>query len=353
MDIVNFKQNIYENNKIPDILIALGCHDVKAEQSSKIFTAGLPDGNNRRSVQVRNNHYLDACIRSKGITGIDIFDIVSYIKFHEETKDDMKYSRTLSINWVKRLLDLDLKEYPSVDLEWAKKINSKPKNQILKKSILKQYLPYPNQMWIDEGINRHTQTFFGISYNLEYNQIVIPIYNDEGELIGVKARNLDTNKYDNKYIYLYPCNASMNLYGLHIAKKHIPKINQIILFEGEKSVMKAFQYGFRNTVALGCKDITTMQLSLLKEYINNGTKIILALDKDVYYKNGSYDYKHLKELDSMFKDNNLYAIIDYNDLLEEKDAPVDRGEEVFNQLLNEIVLIKDLKTKKKEGEEAW
>lgn len=342
MDVVNFKKNIYDNDKIAEILSKLGCHNIKHEQGNRIITAGLPDGNNSRSIQIKNNTYLDACIRSKGIVGIDIFDIVSYIKFNEMNKSDMKYSRTMSINWVKKALDIDLKDYTSVNLEWAKEVEEKKKNVVLDKNILKQYIKMPHKLWIDEGIGYDTQDFFDISYNLEDNQIIIPIYNKDSELIGVKARNLDNNKFDKKYIYPYPCQARANLYGLYIAKRHIEKTKQLIIFEGEKSVMKAFQYGYRNTIALGCQDLTLTQLGLLREYIDKDIKIILALDKDVYYKDGNYKYDHLKEIDAMFKENNLYAIIDRDGVLEKKDSPTDKGKDIFNDLLQKAELISGL-----------
>lgn len=342
MNIVNFKKNIYEEQKIEEILAKLGCHSIKKEQGGKIITAGLPDGDNKRSVQIKNNPFLDACIRSKGITGIDLFDIVSYIKFNEMNKNDMEYSRTLSINWVKRNLNMDLKDYSSINLDWAKSINKNKKiNEPLNPKILKQYIPLPHKLWIEEGIDADTQKFFKICYNLEFNQIVIPIYNKDDKLIGVKARNLDTNKYEAKYIYLYKCSASNNLFGLNIAKRHMEKTNQLIIFEGEKSVMKAFAFGYRNTVALGCKDLTLSQLGLLKEYINKDTKIIFALDKDVYYKDGKYNFSHLKDLDKMFKQR-TYAIIDRENLLGNKDAPIDKGKDIFNKLLKQATLISSL-----------
>lgn len=349
MDIVNFKKNIVDSNKVEELLIKLGCHNVKKEQNGKIITAGLPDGNNKRSVQIKNNSYLDACIRSKGITNIDLFDVISYIAFGEHTVDGMAYNRTLAINWVKRNLDIDLKNFSSTDLNWVEDVK-KPKNKPLNKKILKQYIMLPHKIWIDEGISYDTQTFFNIGYNLDRNQIVIPIYNKDDELIGVKARNLETHIYEYKYTYLYPCIASSNLYGLNVAKRHIGKVGMIILFESEKSVMKSFQYGQRCAVAIGCSDLTNQQIGLLKEYISKDTKIVQAFDKDVYYKKGKFNFDHLKKVDAMFKQN-TYAIVDRDNLLGEKDAPVDLGKEIFNKLLKNASLVMNLKNDEDDEEE--
>lgn len=344
MNIVNFKQNIYRENKIPEILEKLGCKFVKEEQNGSIFTAALPEGNNKRSVQVKNNSFLNACIRSKGINGIDIFDIVSYIKFQEETKDDMRYSRDYSINWVKKILNIKIKDYDTNDLDWIKKINHNIKtNEPINSNYLNKYFPIPHKLWLDEGISSSTQRFFKISYNIDNNQIIIPIYDKDNNLIGIKARNLDDSISDEKYIYIKPCNARLNLYGLNIAKKFIKKDNRIIIFEGEKSVMKAFQYGYRESVALGCKDITKNQILLLQEFIDNDTEIIFGFDKDVYINDNKYKYNHLNSIYKLFPNNKVSFLIDRKNLLDKKDSPVDKGKDVFIRLLEHKETINDIK----------
>ena len=47
MNIVNFKKNIYEEQKIEEILAKLGCHSIKKEQGGKLLQR-VPDGDNKK-----------------------------------------------------------------------------------------------------------------------------------------------------------------------------------------------------------------------------------------------------------------------------------------------------------------
>jgi hypothetical protein len=99
--------------------------------------------------------------------------------------------------------------------------------------------------------------------------------------------------------------------------------------------MKAYQFGYKNTVALSCKELTNVQVDLLNKYINDKTEIILAFDKDVYLKNSKLDITEIKKAANRFTNNKVYCIIDLDSMLRgNKDAPVDCGKETFEILLN-------------------
>jgi len=341
MNVVEFKQYIYQKDLIVIILEKLKCGNIKREQGGKIITAALPNGNNPRSVQVKNNSFLDACIRSKNIDKIDLFDIVSYIYFGETDKKGMRYSREMAINWAKRALQIGYGDMPSESFEWAYEVTKRAKkNIVLDPSLMNKTFPYPHRDWINDGIKYETQIKFGVCYNLVENQIVFPIYNDMDELIGIKARNLNyKNRSDlPKYIYLNPFFVGGNLYGLNIAKKTRKKY--IIIFEAEKSVMKAWQYGYDNTVALACKELTNIQVDLLNKYITDDTDIILAYDKDVYMKDGKLNKVELRKAANRFTKNNVYCLIDLDNKIGNKDAPIDCGKEIFENLLKNKKRIK-------------
>lgn len=338
MNLIELKNHIHANNLIGNVLDKLGCKQIKAEQGNRIITASLPGGDNPRSVQVKNNPFLDASIRSKNINKIDIFDVVSFIYFGEINKKGMKYSREMAINWVKKRLDITNDDISTESFKWAYDITKKTtKNIVLNENILDSFIPYPHREWINDGINYNTQVDFGIKYNLLENQIVFPVYNDENELIGIKARNLNYKKDKDmpKYIYLQPFFVGGNLFGLNVAKENIKKQNNnVIIFEAEKSVMKAYQYGHKNTVALACKELTNIQVDLLLKYIDDETEIILAFDKDVYLKDGIFDKELLQKTANRFTKNKVYCIVDKdNELSGVKDAPVDCGKETFENLL--------------------
>lgn len=111
-------------------------------------------------------------------------------------------------------------------------------NKILK------YLPHPRIIpWEKEGITREIMEAYGICYNPSSQGIVIPHYNENNELIGIRERTLikenETNgKYKpaiiNRQMYNHPLGFS--LYGLNWSKEQIKKIKKAIIFERRKKL---------------------------------------------------------------------------------------------------------------------
>lgn len=128
-DLKLIKQRIYDEERIPEILDKLGCRFIKPENNGKLYTASLPDGNNRRSVQVKNQESLPSNVRSKGISG-DIYTIVSFIvndcKTDEEIMSDLNEAKKWLINELGYydIYDLEIEEKKNQN-EWLKGIKKK------------------------------------------------------------------------------------------------------------------------------------------------------------------------------------------------------------------------------------
>lgn len=365
--VMAIKESIYKDCKIAEVLEKIGCHHVKSEQNGNLFVAGLPDGDNKRSVQVKNNVYLNANIRSRGVGSIDIVGVVAYVLFRSNdnnisVEEDIKNNISKAIEWIENNLTLrDVGDFNAslLNLGWvynARGLKYEGNTPLDPNTALMSYVPRVSALWIKEGISYEIQKYFNVMFNPCENQIVIPIYDYENNLIGVKARNLDMHKHDMKYIYDKPCNASANLYGLNLAKEYIQRKKAIILFEAEKSVMKGLQYGYNCCCALGCKDITSTQVSLIKKFWNKEVRIFIGVDKDVYYHDKRYDFFQFFNIANMFPENmrsNILFIMDTKGYLEEKDAPVDKGKETFDVLLAHSVSYKkilEIENKRKEKE---
>ena len=130
--------------------------------------------------------------------------------------------------------------------------------------------------FIRDNITIDAQQFFNIRYDVESQGIVIPIYNQVGELMGVKVRcNYDVGDGEMKYYYLIPCQMSQTLYGYSQNYNYLVN-NVIYIFESEKSVMQCYSYGIRNCVALGSGSISRKQVQMLLEL--NPKKIIFMHD---------------------------------------------------------------------------
>ena len=88
--------------------------------------------------------------------------------------------------------------------------------------------------------------------------------------------NLDKN--DIKYYPLLPYPKSKVLFGYDINISDIKSKKYVILVESEKSVLKAYQLGIRNVLAIGGSSISKYHIELLKQ--NGITNVIILFDQD-------------------------------------------------------------------------
>lgn len=118
-------------------------------------------------------------------------------------------------------------------------------------------------------------------------RIIFPIRNHLGITVGFGARTLlkdDTPKYLNSAeSELFKKNTL--LFNFDLAKKHIRKLNEVILFEGYMDVISSYQAGFKNCVATMGTSLTEYQAKLLKRYVDT---IIICYDSDRAGQEGAY-----------------------------------------------------------------
>lgn len=346
-DLKIIKQQVYEDGNIETILRELGCEYISQEANGTRITAQLPsrfNSHNKRSVQVKNNESLTSKIWTAGVDG-DIYAVVGYILYDCVTFSDL----IPHLNDCKRFIcevcgyDEFLKHDPQRKKRkkqgewngWLKEIKKKRRrdvneieeNKVLPESVLDQYYRYPNYWWKAEGISFSTQRTFEVAFDLASLRIVFPIRDRYGRLIGVKGRYVGDDEYTlshMKYMYLYPCNKSIELFNLHRALPYIMERKEVIVFESEKSVMLAWEYGFRNAVSIGGSDITPVQVQLLKDL---GLEIVpvFAWDKD---RDRDFIKKQLRQ----FKGRPVYTVYDVKNILTDKDSPIDKGYDTWYYL---------------------
>lgn len=75
------------------------------------------------------------------------------------------------------------------------------------------------------------------------------------------------------------------LYNFDLAKRHIRKENEAVLFEGYMDVIASYQAGIKNVVATLGTALTESQASLLKRYVN---QVIICYDGDAAGQEASY-----------------------------------------------------------------
>jgi DNA primase len=354
-DLQKIKQRLYEEDKIEELLTKLGCHDIKYVGGR--FEARLPNGKDKRSVQVYNQEKLSSAIRTRGVSGEDIYSIVSYIKFECETAQARQDNLSNAKMWIIEefgyhdILDKhknrkDTKDYN----KWLKDLKKKRKkkrkiqdvrpNTALDESIIKSYLMIPYTAWVEEGIDCDTQDEWEIGFDWQSKRIVTMVRNINGELIGVKGRTLDKNYKEKnipKYIYVERMDKSIELFGLHKTLPFILDKKELILFEGYKSVFKSWQYNFRNCASIEGDDLSDLQVNLIKSF-GLDCSIILCYDKDK-------TPDEIIEQANKLTNRKVYIVYDFMDWLEgEKSSPVDEGEFLWSELYSEKMLLEDFIT---------
>ena len=217
--------------------------------------------------------------------------------------------------------------------------------------ILK-YLPRPKiPMWLKEGISQEAMDNCGIAFDPVLWGIVIPHYNIDGKLIGIRERTLikeeeENGKYKpailNYQMYNHPL--GFNLYNLNNSKDNIRKIKKVIIFEGEKSCLLYQSYfGIDNdiSVAVCGSNLTSYQVQLLKSL--DVEEIIIAFDKQ-FKEIGDKEWKGwTKKLTDINKKYGSIVQISFMfdkwNLLGYKDSPIDCGPETFTQLFERRVML--------------
>ena len=206
-------------------------------------------------------------------------------------------------------------------------------------SILNKYVALANMRFIRDNITIDAQQFFNIRYDVESQGIVIPIYNQVGELMGVKVRcNYDVQDGEMKYYYLIPCQMSQTLYGYSQNYNYLVN-NVIYIYEAEKSVMQCFSYGIRNCVALGSGSISRKQVRMLLEL--NPKKIIFMHDV-------GYDLENILRNINMVKNYSRFSEVElgywdfFDRLYDNKVSASDLGKKELLRIMDtEIKMIGD------------
>lgn len=158
--------------------------------------------------------------------------VAYYFGFSEKTFDFQELQSNLEdwekINNYERIKNIELKDQ-TVEL---KEFND---------NILKN-LPHPRIIpWEKEGIKKEILNNRGIAYDPKNQGIVIPHYDINERLIGIRERTLikeeeQYGKYKpailNGKIYNHPI--GYNLYNINNSKNHIKEIKKAIVFEGKR-----------------------------------------------------------------------------------------------------------------------
>lgn len=254
------------------------------------------------------------------------------------------------------------------DLQTKSEMTSQDFSDVPLESIDDKILNYFEDIyytgWIDEGISIETMQKYNIKwYGLE-NHIIIPHYDIEGNLVGIRRRTLQEAELNSGIKYMpetiqgkmYTHSLNFNLYGLDKNKKAIQEHKKVIIVEAEKSVLLSdTYYGDKSITVATCGfNISNWQKQIL---LNLGVKeVILGYDKDfnpnefldikdentLTYKKYTTFCDRLTKFSNMFShDCSVSVLWDEYNLLQLKDSPFDRGKETFETLFKKRTHMSD------------
>lgn len=182
------------------------------------------------------------------------------------------------------------------------------------------------KIWEDEGISRESMTKFGVKYDPLFNRLVYPIMDLDGNIRNIGSRTLDKDykaKGLRKYSYTEKWGTVDVIYALYENMTAVKSTGKIIIVEGMKSVLKCDTWGIHNSAAILTSHLNPYQFKILLSL--NLNEIVFALDNDV-------DVHADSRINELNRFVNVTYLHDYSGLLQEKDAPVDEGRDVFEEL---------------------
>ena len=205
-----------------------------------------------------------------------------------------------------------------------------------------QHFPQPHiDPWEREGITYETEKRFGIRYNPVAGTIIIPHYDKDNRLIGIRERTLikENEKYGKyrpaylrKTVYKHPL--SFNLYNLNNSKANIARSGLAIVGEGEKfCMMYSSLFGAENDISVACcgSSLIGYQFKLLMEA--GAKEVVIAFDKQFQEVNDDEWKRWVKKLKQI---NTKYGALvrisymfDKEGRLGYKESPIDPGKETF------------------------
>lgn len=359
----------YDIDEIKNKISIVQVKDLVAEmggepqmQDDYLICKTICHGGTSHKLYYYDNTKLFRCYTDCGDT-FDIFELVKKVKSKERKEE---YPLAKAIHYVAQYFGFAPKEQDfdeqiiNADLwtpfnNYERIVDIKPETQEV---VLKEYdssildrLPHPKiNPWLREGIAQHVLDYHNIAFDPKLYGIVIPHYDINNRLIGIRERamikeNADRyGKYRPALIggiqYNHPL--GYNLYNLNNSKENIQKAKRAIVFEGEKSPMLyATYFGKENDISVATcgSSFVYYQFWLLLQL---GVKeIIIAYDKQFQEIGDAEFEKLIKNFTNMAKKyGNLVKIsfmFDKGNLLGYKSSPIDEGKDVFIELFENRV----------------
>lgn len=352
-------QKVIELLSVEDItrlVVSLGSDDPGYDnQGNLMFSTSVCHGGDSHKLYFFPSSKMFHCFTHCG--SMDLFELVRRAKDLPDFISAFKYV----VEFFK-LVDDGFEETPKID-DWdiLKRVDNLNKRNARKEKkelpainsdILEYYTLAAPEEWLKENISIETMQRYNIRVDSANHSIIIPHYDVDGRLVGIRRRTYDPIEIERgKYSPLFLEGDMYNhplgdcLYGLYQNKDIIKLSKRAIIFEAEKSVLQLSSYvGLDNCIAVATcgSSISQNQIQLL---IDLGVEeVTLAYDREFEGGRGAedtveYEKKLSKIMQPLLAYMSVYVIMDYDHLTEYKDSPTDRGYEVFKKLLKQRIKV--------------
>lgn len=342
------KYYIWQNNLVSVILENIGCRNIHESNNNHYIRCANADGDNSTAITVfTDNPLLNVTNATRNINDGNTPDIISLVSYTKGLNyfDTIKY-----LHSILGLYDIDISklEYDASEMinnaEIEREQEEKRKEEY-QKALAKDIQLYESGMklnpieWLHEGIIY--QEKFDIRISNNNSQILIPIRNTDGEIVGINKRTRKTAEEIKmlgipKYSLTSGFNKNDWLYGLYENGNTIKAKGYCVIFEGVKSVLQRSTMQDNTSLALLGHSISDRQAEILSSL--NLNEIVIAFDKDISVE--EIEYNCYKLID--YGCRKVSYIYDTDNLLNSKDSPTDKGNKIYMELFDNRVLVNRL-----------
>lgn len=255
MDIKDILESLTPEDII-SIMESLGAELSNRSNSKElIFTSICHDSNSYKlyySIEFRTFYCWSSCGKLKSlldllihINGYEIIDGINEIKRFFNIGNDNVLRRGFRVKkkYIKPSLDdIEIEVLP---------IPQKPYIYTLNKQIR---IPE----WEKDFINYDALQKFEIRYDDYNNSIVIPHFDIDNRVVGIRTRNLDEELIERYGKYcpyykdgqMYNHQLGKNVFGLNVVKDNIKKYKKVQVFESEKGSLQSYSMFEENSIAV-------------------------------------------------------------------------------------------------------
>jgi DNA primase len=290
----------------------------------------------------------------------DIFELVRKVQNVDLNQAIIYIVNFLNLQWKLDDAENDYSVNPDIDLfrryNEINQLEPRENNKVLLPQIddnIIRYFPQPRILpWEKEGISKEVCDYMNIRYNPLNGSIIIPHYDENDRLVGIRQRTLvQEDEIYGKYrparisgkSYQHPL--SFVDFGLNKSKDKIKDYGTVIVAESEKFCLQYMtMFGIENNISVACcgNNLSRYQFQLL---LDSGAKeVVIAFDRD-FEEVGDDNYyrvvNRLMKLNEKYKSEaNISIMFDKEGLTGYKQNPLDSNSpEIFEYLFkNRIIL---------------